>query len=417
LVPHLKASLELNHQQAQLVQFFFFGAYFIMSFPAGMILKKIGYQRAIVLALGIMALGTFMFYPASIMRVYGMFLLALFILATGITILQVAANPYVAVLGPEQSSAARLNLAQGFNSIGHTIAPMIGAAYILQEGAKPALETVQVPYIVLALIMAGLALAFSFIKLPNIEYAESSNEGFQLKNYPGLYLGMIAIFCYVGAEISIGSFIVEYFTTEESLMLPRKVAGAYVSYYWGGAMVGRFLGAISLSENLKPQDKNTYMMGVTGLAIGVVSISNWTTGNDWQQVLGFGIMLVINYLAFAFGGKTASKQLTLFAIICASLLILSMFGQGLYILWPILAIGLFNSIMWSNIFTLAIQGLKQYAGYGSSLLVMMIAGGAIIPLIQGFAADQLSVKYSFLVPFLAYLYLAWYGRRVHKAEI
>lgn len=149
----------------------------------------------------------------------------------------------------------------------------------------------------------------------------------------------------------------------------------------------------------------------------MVSISNWTTGNDWQQVLGFGIMLVINYLAFAFGGKTASKQLSLFAIICASLLILSMFGQGLYILWPILAIGLFNSIMWSNIFTLAIQGLKQYAGYGSSLLVMMIAGGAILPLLQGFAADQLSVKYSFIVPFLAYLYLAWYGRRVHKPEI
>ncbi len=416
LVPHLKAAFSLRHWQAQLIQFFFFGAYFLMSIPAGYIIRRTGYKRGIVIGLVLMGLGCFIFYPASIVKVYGVFLLALFVLASGITILQVAANPYVAIIGPEETAASRLNLAQGFNSLGHTIAPLFGAWLILQNTETVDVATVQGPYVFLAIALIAIGIIFNFLKLPVIEYEEATRAGFSLWKYPHLYFGAIAIFCYVGAEISIGSFLVEYFKSEPAIRLDVKTAGSYVAYYWGGAMVGRFVGAIALSSMEKTGKKALEMLAIPALAFAVVFVVAYLRGLPNTMAFGFLAMMLLNYFAFLFGKNTPPAILALFAGFNIALLLATMFSTGKVALWSILGIGLFNSIMWSNIFTLAIARLKQYTSIGSSLLVMMIVGGAIIPLTQGLAADVpgIGVKYSFIVPLIAYAYLLFYGMRGHR---
>lgn len=416
LVPHLKAAFALRHWQAQLIQFFFFGAYFLMSIPAGYIIRRTGYKRGIVIGLVLMGLGCFIFYPASIVKVYGVFLLALFVLASGITILQVAANPYVAIIGPEETAASRLNLAQGFNSLGHTIAPLFGAWLILQNTATVDVATVQGPYVFLAIALIAIGIIFNFLKLPVIEYEEATRAGFSLWKYPHLYFGAIAIFCYVGAEISIGSFLVEYFKSEPAIRLDVKTAGSYVAYYWGGAMVGRFVGAIALSSMEKTGKKALEMLAIPALAFAVVFVVAYLRGLPNTMAFGFLAMMLLNYFAFLFGKNTPPAILALFAGFNIALLLATMFSTGKVALWSILGIGLFNSIMWSNIFTLAITRLKQYTSIGSSLLVMMIVGGAIIPLTQGLVADVpgIGVKYSFIVPLIAYAYLLFYGMRGHR---
>ena len=412
LVPHMKAAFDLQHWQAQLIQFFFFGAYFLMSWPAGRVIQKVGYKRGIVIGLLLMGLGCFVFYPASIVKVYGVFLLGLFILASGITILQVAANPYVAIIGPPETAASRLNLAQGFNSLGHTIAPLFGAWLILQNQEVVDVQTVQGPYVFLALALIVIGLIFRYLHLPVIEYAEPERKGFSLWRYPHLYLGAIAIFCYVGAEIAIGSFLVEYFKSEPTIALTNKVAGSHVSFYWGGAMVGRFLGAIALGGKKTFGQRAVQMLPIPALAVLVVYVVAMVNDLPLSMVGGFAIMLGLNYLAFLFGKHTSQGLLSFFALCCMALLGATMLGHGAVALWAVLGVGLFNSIMWSNIFTLAIRDLKQYTSMGSSLLVMMIVGGALIPLLQGVMADTgLGVKGSFLIPFVAYAYLVFYGLR------
>ncbi len=417
LVPHMKAAFELQHWQAQLIQFFFFGAYFVMSWPAGTLIRKVGYKRGIVIGLLLMGVGCFVFYPASIVKIYGVFLLGLFILASGITILQVAANPYVAIIGPPETAASRLNLAQGFNSLGHTIGPLLGAWLILQNKEVVDVQTVQGPYIFLALALVAIGLVFRYLHLPVIEYSEPERKGFSLWRYPHLYLGAAAIFCYVGAEIAIGSFLVEYFKAEPTIALDNKTAGSHVAFYWGGAMVGRFLGAIALSGKKTLMQRATQMLPIPVLAVLVVLMVAVINDLPLSMVGGFAVMLALNYLAFLFGRHTPQGLLAFFALCCMALLGVTMLGHGDIALWAVLGVGLFNSIMWSNIFTLAIRDLKQYTSMGSSLLVMMIVGGALIPLLQGFAADTtLGVKGAFLVPFVAYGYLVFYGLRGWKQD-
>lgn len=415
LVPHLKAAFQLRHWQAQLVQFFFFGAYFAMSFPAGLIIKKIGYQRGIITGLSLMGLGCLLFYPASIVKVYGLFLLALFVLASGITILQVAANPYVAIVGPAHTSASRLNLAQGFNSLGHTIAPLFGAWLILQNQEVVDVETVQGPYILIALALFALAGIFMFLKLPSIQFEESQKSGFDLRRYPHLLLGAIAIFCYVGAEITIGSHLVEYFKLEKVLGLDAKTAGNYVALYWGGAMIGRFMGAIYLSDMVNGLKKSLTMLAFPVLAFMIVFFINVMRGIDTAMAFQFLLVMLLNFTAFFLGKSIPSRLLAVFALCNMLLLLVTINTSGHLALWSILAIGLFNSIMWSNIFTLAIDKLGAHTSYGSSLLVMMIVGGAVIPVLQGLAADSaLGVQNSFVVPLAAYAYLVFYGWKGYK---
>ena len=419
LVQHLQQAFDLKYWQAQLVQFFFFGAYFVMSWPSGIIIRKLGYKRGIVIGLVLMGLGCLLFYPATVVQQYGVFLVALFVLASGITILQVAANPYVAVLGSSQTAASRLNLAQGFNSLGHTIAPLVGAVLILQnvvEGEQVEVSSLQAPYIGLAVAMWLIALVFHFLQLPSVAYEQQQTRRFNVFDYPQLYLGALAIFFYVGAEISVGSFLALYFKTEPTLAFDNKTAGAHVAYYWGSAMIGRFMGAISLSDKVNTRSKRLYMALIPTIAFIVVFAIAYFRETDTRVALGFLAVLALNYAAFFLGKGIPSRLLAVFALISMGLLLVTMSTGGQIALWTVLGVGLFNSIMWSNIFTLAIDRLESFTSFGSSLLVMMIMGGAVLPLLQGIMADipGIGVKYSFIVPLVAYAYLVFYGWRGYK---
>jgi FHS family L-fucose permease-like MFS transporter len=377
LIPHLKGIFTLSYVQVMLIQFCFFGAYLVMSFPSGYLVERLGYRRGIITGLVTAGIGCLLFYPAAGMASYPLFLGALFVLASGITLLQVAANPYVAVLGPPQTASSRLNLTQAFNSLGTTIGPFVGSMLILTAASAGAdgeavrsveeARTVQGPYIGLAVALFLIAVAFSRFHLPAITDTHASpaatSGGTALPSvwsYRHLVLGAVGIFTYVGAEVAIGSFLVNFMARPEIGGLSESAAGRYLSFYWGGAMVGRFIGAAVLRK-VKP-----------------------------GHVLAFNATVVALLLATAIltGGQVA--------------------------MWSVIAIGLFNSIMFPTIFTLAIDGLGPRTGEGSGVLCMAIVGGAIIPVVQGFAADQVGILTSFLVPFVCYLYIVYYGIAGHK---
>lgn len=359
LLPYLKGAFDLTYLQASLVQGCFFGAYFIVSPFAGRLLEKVGYKNGIITGLLVIALGCCIFYPAAELSMYGIFLLALFVLAAGVTMLQVSANPYVAVLGPEKTSASRLNLAQAINSVGHTAGPWFGAVLILAAVSEAgSAKSVQTPYLIIAAILILVALVFYKLKLPDIqEHIEASEDQqpFSIFTHKHLLFGVLAIFLYVGAEVSIGSYLVNFFLQLGIDGMDTVTAGKMVSYYWGAAMIGRFVGAV-LTRFVAP----IYVLAT-------------------NSVLAVGMIVV----AVSSVGEMA--------------------------MWSILAVGFFNSIMFPTIFTLAIRGLGEHTGRGSGYLCQGIVGGAILPFLQGFAADAFSVQMSFLVPALCYVYIAWYA--------
>jgi FHS family L-fucose permease-like MFS transporter len=364
LIPHLKAIFDLSYSQAMLVQFCFFSAYFLVSIPAGKIVKKVGFQKGIVLGLIVAAIGCFAFYPAAAMHSYPVFLLALFILASGITILQVSANPYVSILGNPETASSRLTMTQAFNSLGTTIAPFFGAYLILDQVAESMsvaqqAESVQLPYVLLAGLLLILAAIFSYIKLPVIEHIEESvaekpiaGSAWQHRH---LVLGAIGIFVYVGAEVSIGSFLVSFFNDPNIAGLEESQAAKYIAYYWGGAMVGRFIGAAVMQK----------------LAAG--------------KVLAFNAFMAV------------------------ILMIITILASGQIAMLAILLVGLCNSIMFPTIFSLAINGLGQHTSQGSGILCLAIVGGAILPLIQGVLADSIGLQNSFFLPIICYVFIAYYG--------
>ncbi len=366
LIPFLKESFDLNYTQAMLVQFCFFGAYFIVSPFAGRLIDKVGYQQGIVLGLLTTAAGCILFYPSASFHVYGLFLFAFFVLASGITILQVAANPYVAALGPEKTAASRLNLAQAANSLGTTVGPIVGAALILGVVAADA-SAVQGPYLMIAGLLIAAALVFRNIKLPKLAHVEATGEESDgnIWEHRSLVLGALAIFLYVGGEVSIGSFLVNYFSESSIAGMSTADAGEMVAYYWGAAMVGRLVGAA-----------------------------------------------LMNYVA-------ATKYLAVNALIAIIMIIVSMNSTGDVAMWSILAVGFFNSIMFPTIFTLAVKGLGSMTSKGSGLVCQAIVGGALIPLVQGVAADSIGIQLSFIVPMLCYIYIGWYalnGAEVNAAD-
>ncbi|AZQ84851.1 sugar MFS transporter [Colwellia sp. Arc7-635] len=368
LIPHLKAIFDLNYTQSMLVQFCFFGAYFLVSLPAGHLVKKVGYQKGIVAGLVVAAFGCLLFYPAASMHSYAMFLSALFVLASGITILQVSANPYVTLLGPAKSASSRLTMTQAFNALGTTVAPYLGALFILNEAASamevaPSADSVKVPYLILTAALLLLAAIFAWLKLPHISSAETTKDEVlsgSAWQYRHLVLGALGIFVYVGAEVSIGSFLIIFFGEANIAGLEESQAAKYLTYYWGGAMVGRFIGAAVMQK----------------LAAG--------------KVLGFN--------AFA-------------AVI---LITIAMLSSGSVAMWAILLVGLCNSIMFPTIFSLALNGLGKHTGQGAGVLCLAIVGGAIIPLIQGAIADIVGVQLSFILPVLCYVYIVYYGLKGAK---
>lgn len=363
LIPHLKGLFNLSITQAMLVQFTFFGAYFLMSLPAGWIIGKVGYKMGIVYGLSVAGIGALMFYPAATFQSYGFFLCAFFVLASGIVILQVAANPYVAELGTPETASSRLNLTQGFNALGTTVAPIFGAWLILdntnQDLASKA-EAVQIPYIGLALALVLIAVVFAFVKLPKIqESSEVKAEGSAWK-IRHLVLGAVGIFTYVGAEVSIGSALVMYFGDEGLHLFGEADAAHYVAIFWGGAMVGRFIGSAVM-----------------------------------QKI-------------------PASKVLAFNSVMVVILIITSMLTTGYVALWSIVLVGLFNSIMFPTIFTLAIDGLGKHTSQGSGILCLAIVGGAIVPMIMGVLADNFGLGNSFVVAILCYAYILFYAFKGHK---
>ena len=376
LVPHLKAIFELDYARAILVQFSFFSAYLLFSIPSAKVVDGIGHQRTMVAGLLTMAVGAFLFVPAASLASYGLFLTALMILAAGITSLQVAANPYVIALGPSETASSRLNLTQAFNSLGTTIAPKIGGLLILStvpllaaavHRLSPAAlhayraqqaSTVKLPYIVIGVLLALLAVVIGRSKLPNIEAArhhlgERVNDS--LWRHRNLVLGAVGIFCYVGAEVSIGSFLVNYFGQPGIAGLRPEVAAGYVSFYWGGAMVGRFIGAAILRK--------------------------FRTGHLLAVCAACAITLVTTSILT--GGSVA--------------------------MWSMLAVGLFNSIMFPSIFTMGLVELGPLAGDGSGILNMAIVGGAVIPLLEGVIADRIGIHHAFFVPVICYFYILYYA--------
>ena len=379
LIPHLKSIYTLSYVQATLVQFCFFGAYFIVSIPAGMLIRKIGYQHGAVTGLVIAAIGCAMFYPAS-MGSYALFLLAFFVLASGITVLQVAANPYVTVLGEAKTASSRLTLTQAFNSLGTTVAPVLGGILILSGAALTAVEinqlpaaeqvtyrasagaAVQMPYLMLAGALLLLAVLFAFARLPKITHAEDSNTTVStgkasVLSHGHLVMGAIGIFLYVGGEVSIGSFLINFLGEADVGGLTPAVAAHYVGFYWGGAMVGRFI--------------------------------------------GFAVMRKVS------PGKTLA-----FNSAAAIILILTaIYSHGSFAMWAILAVGLCNSIMFPTIFSMALNKLGPLTGQGSGILCMAIVGGALVPFLQGYLADSIGLHVSFYVPAACYTFILYFGIR------
>ncbi len=402
LIPRLKDVFELSYFQAGLVQFAFFLAYLLLSIPAGMILTRIGYQKGVVLGLSTMAIACLLFYPAAGERIFGLFMLAYFTLAGGMTILQVAANPYVAVLGPESKASSRLNLAQAFNSVGTTIAPIAGAAFLLSDTIKTQAEidvldevaqmdyyiseasAVQGPFLWLAAAIGFLVLFFILVPLPKI-IKDHPQGGYKevLQNKRTL-LGALGIFLYVGAEVAIGSYLVSYFL-DMNLVEPiresafmnsiasvfsggnlqeidgKAVVGSFVFIYWGGAMLGRFIGS-----------------------------------------------LLTNVLA-------PGKVLAGFAIMAVLMVVISMSTSGLVSMFAILSVGLFNSIIFPTIFSLTLEGQGDLKPRISGVLCTAIFGGALISPLFGALADGLGFKLAFLLPIACYGYVWWFAKRSRSA--
>jgi FHS family L-fucose permease-like MFS transporter len=447
LIPHLKAVFTLNYTQVMLIQFSFFTAYAVVSLPSGMLVEKIGYKNGIVIGLITAGVGCLLFYPAAGNQSYLMFLVALFILASGITLLQVAANPYVAILGKPTTASSRLNLTQAFNSLGTTIAPLFGSLLILSLAVKTVEEmksmsaadisayklaeasAVQAPYLGLAAVLFVIAALFAVIKLPVIEAQESSEKSDDGQNfhdmhksawgYKHLILGAIGIFVYVGGEVSIGSFLVNYFN--EILQMEEAEAAKYIMLYWGGAMVGRFFGSITLSEMDNNKKKNFYLSLVFVLALVLAlyvtkeyeNISTFSL-SGFGKTLTFLLLVGLNFIAFNLGKRKPNRTLTILALFAAALVLVSMLSGGQVALWSILAVGLFNSIMFPTIFTLAIDKLGKHTGQASGILCTAIVGGALIPVLQGFFADNIGIQHAFFIPVLCYLYIAYYGFKGYK---
>ena len=381
LIPHLKSIFDLNYAEGMLVQFAFFSGYAVFALPAGKIIDLIGYKRSMVAGLLTMALGAILFFPAAGVPAFAYFLAALVIIAAGITVLQVSANPYVSVLGPPETASSRLNLTQAFNSFGTFIAPYFGSILILSSAPKSAAEmramvpdvlqayrlqqasSVKLPYLFIAAVLIVLAGIIAWYKLPVIRTIEDSSEladpAFKTTHsvwkHRNLVLGIVGIFVYVGAEVSIGSFMVNYFAQPNIGGMSERQAANYVSYYWGAAMVGRFIGS-ALLQKMR-----------AGFLLGIV------------------------------------------AIVAALLVTMSMLSFGSIAMWTIIAVGLFNSVMFPSIFTLGIAGLGPLTSKGSGLLVAAIFGGAVIPVLQGFIADNIGIHHAFILPVLCYVYIAFYG--------
>ncbi|WP_080778481.1 sugar MFS transporter [Chryseobacterium phocaeense] len=418
LIPYLKQLFKLTFFESMLVQFCFFGAYFIgsliyflISISKGDPINKAGYKKGILFGIFLAAFGCVLFYPAATFSYYPLFLGALFILGLGFTVLQITANAYVSLLGSEESASSRLNMTQAFNAFGTTIAPVLGGHLIFEffsapDGSFSAVAT-RIPYLIFAGILLLVALLISRVKLPSFQAQEEEVvKGWGALQYSHLKFGVFAMFCYVGGEVAVGSFIISFLEQPQIMGFNEIISKNYLALYWGGAMIGRFLGAISLNQSISAGKKAVYMLGAAA-AVFLVIFS--IVDLSFAQISFFIVFIVLNFIAFFIGKSAPARTLSIFAAINVVLLTSAMVNQGELAMYSILGIGIFNSIMFSNIYTLAISGLGKYTSQGSSLVVMAILGGAIVPVFQGYLADQLGVQHSFIIPVFCYLVILIFG--------
>jgi len=418
LIPRFKSAFELNYFQAMLVQFAFFGAYFtgaliyfITSAFTGDPIARIGYKNGVVIGLLISATGSALFWPAAGAHSYPLFLLGLFVVGLGFAMLQIAANPYVTILGPERTASSRLNLAQGFNSVGTTTGPLIGGYLIFQYFNKTGVhgaESVKMPYLTFCFVFVFLALIFFFIHLPHVGEGKIERGAGALK-YPHVVLGILAIFMYVGGEVSVGSAIINFLGQPNVASLSELEASKYVSLYWGGMLIGRFMGAVELSD-MTPRHKQLLLA-----AFPIAGFLVLWAARGWDVVQMYLPFLVLCWVLFQLGKSLAGRTLMMFSAMVVLLLATAILVGGKVAMWCVVGVGLFTSIGWSNTFSLAIEGVGIYKSQASSLLVMAILGGAILPPIQGKIADLThNLQISFIVPLIAYAYVSFYGLKGHK---
>ncbi len=412
LIPRFKQAFTLDFFQAMLVQFAFFGAYFIgallyfvISATAGDPIARIGYKNGVVIGLLISAAGSALFWPAAARLSYPLFLVALFVVGLGFAMLQIAANPYVTILGPERTASSRLNFAQAFNSLGTTTGPLIGGYLIFQyfasTGAHGA-ESVKVPYIAFCVVFLLLAAIFLAIQLPHVGEGEVQ-PGARALQFPHVVLGVLAIFMYVGGEVSIGSSIINFLGQPSVAGLEPIEASKYVSLFWGGMLIGRFMGAVELSE-MKPANKQLVLGAIPIAAFAVLgALRGWAIAGDYLP------LLALCWLLFQFGKALAGRTLLIFSATIVALLLAAIVAGGKLAMWCIVGVGLFTSIGWPNIFSLALDGTGIYKSQVSALLVMAILGGALLPPLEGYVADRAGLQISYLVPLIAYAYVGFYG--------
>jgi FHS family L-fucose permease-like MFS transporter len=365
LVQHFKDLFSLSNKGALLVQFCFFTAYFVMSLPSGWIIGRIGYKKGIVVALAVMGLGLLLFLPASVIIFYPLFLFALFVVGSGLALLQVAINPYVGALGKPETAASRINLAGFFNSTATTIAPKLGAVFIFIAAGATTVQlarSVRTPYLILSVCAFAMATLVAFVHLPDVIERgdnQSKSDGSAWR-FTHLRLGALAIFFYVGAEVAIGSILITFLGQPSMGSLSHSAAATYVSYYWGGAGIGRLIGFFAL-----------------------------------QKI-------------------RAQKALAFVSLIASLLVITTLISHGHVAMWAIVSCGLFNSIMWPCIFPLSLEGLGKFTSQGSGILVTMVVGGAVIPEIQGFLADKFGYQPSFAIVLLCYVYIFFFALKGHR---
>jgi MFS transporter, FHS family, L-fucose permease len=430
LIPRFKEAFTLNYFEAMLVQFAFFGAYFIgsllyflISATAGDPIARIGYKNGVVIGLLLSATGSALFWPAATIHSYPTFLAGLFIVGLGFAMLQIAANPYVTILGPERTASSRLNFAQAFNSLGTTTGPLIGGfliyKYFAVTGANGA-ESVKMPYLIFCIVFVVLAVFFFSIHLPHV--GEGKIEaGIGSLKYPHVVLGVLAIFMYVGGEVSVGSAIISFLGQKNVAAMPALEASKYVSLFWGGMLIGRFMGAVELSE-MKKTNKQLFLAGIPILAFLLIwTLHSWNGGqhqfdfsSGWAIVKNYLPLLALCWFFFQFGKGLAGRTLFVFSGTIVVLLAIAILFGGKLAMWCVVGVGLFTSIGWPNIFSLALDRMGVYKSQVSSLLVMAVVGGAILPTILGRIADVWNLQVAFIVPLIAYAYVAFYGIKGHK---
>ncbi len=419
LKDQVQATFQLSNFMANLVNGVFFFAYFVFSFVCGRIIKKTGYKMGVIIGLLLVGLGSFLFYPAVAVPSYALFLCAVFVMATGVVFLQTAANPYVAVLGSEATASARLNLTQALNSLATTIAPFIVGIFVLTPAAIAlGPKAVQVPFLIIGSAVVLIALFIFFIKLPEILTGEEEVGTGTWKRIH-VILGAFAIFFYVGAEVGISTAIVPYL--KQSGMAIGEAA-KLAAMYWGGAMVGRFMGSINLSA-MESKKKFIYsgMVIVLAFFVGWLVTSSQVIDGKFNFVssptngLIFLCIAIVNYIAMYISKGQANAALGIFGLVAAALVFAGIVLDANVGIWALLSIGFFNSIMFPNIFALGVKDLNRSdMPMASGLINTLIVGGSVIPLLMGWFTDTISVRAALAIPVICYLYIVFFALKGSK---